>query len=229
MHWESHLVYVPDVDIDVGGTQDPYPQPTVDGPQRLGSCLSVHVGRGGRDAARIGRHDKVLCRQLRVEAVFGHQHQVRHSAQHDATTDILEQGTTRQLQTTAHKATSVTARVSVTKWWHVVVFRQRPSDFRETVTQWCETLGSGSKGIPPDSDNSTSPFGDCIKMCFFHDPIITEACYYCCILKTDFRFTHVRGIYVNIYCSTLHKYLNIPWPLMGLSESGRKEVSSYWS
>lgn len=100
---QAHLVYVSYVDVDVGGAEDAYAQGAIDGPQRLGSCLAVHVGRGGGDASRVRRHDKVVGRQLGVQAVLGHQHQVGHPAQHDATTDILTGERDRDKHTHTHR------------------------------------------------------------------------------------------------------------------------------
>lgn len=92
-----HLVYVPYVHVDVGGAKYSYPQGPVDGPQRLGGRLSVHVRRCRGDASWVGRHDEVIWGQLGVQAVLGHQHQVRHPGQHDAATDVL--GNKRQTET----------------------------------------------------------------------------------------------------------------------------------
>lgn len=88
-----YLVYVPDVDIDVGGTEDPYSEGTVDGPEGFGGGLSVHVGRGGGDAPGVGGHGEGVQGQLRVQALLGHQHQVGHAAKHDAAPDVLQGNT----------------------------------------------------------------------------------------------------------------------------------------
>lgn len=100
---QAHLVYVSYVNVDVSGAEDAYAQGPVDGPQRLGSCLAVHVGCGGGDASRVRRHDKVVGRQLGVQAVLGHQHQVGHPAQHDATTDVLRGERDTDTKHTQHK------------------------------------------------------------------------------------------------------------------------------
>lgn len=85
-----YLVYVSNVHIYIGSTEDPYSESTVDGPEGFGGGLSVHVGRGRGDAAGVGWHGEGVQGQLRVQALLGHQHQVGHAPEHDAAPYVLQ-------------------------------------------------------------------------------------------------------------------------------------------
>lgn len=64
-------------------------------------CLAVAAYRLMKHSVPVGRCDEARGRKLRVETIFGHQHQVRKTTDDDAGADILQRHReVRQLQTT---------------------------------------------------------------------------------------------------------------------------------
>lgn len=92
-----YLVYVSNVHIYIGGTEDPYSESTVYSPEGFGCSFSIHVGRGCGDAPGVGGHGEGVQGQLGVQALLCHQHQVGHAAKHDTAPYVLQGNTTKML------------------------------------------------------------------------------------------------------------------------------------
>lgn len=106
----THLIDVPDVDVHVGCTEQSDPQRSVEGPQGPGrgavpsswtrgrlrgataetQTVTLPYLDGDSTVLPVGRCDEAGGRKLRIEAVFGHQHQVRKTADNDAGADVLQ-------------------------------------------------------------------------------------------------------------------------------------------